>query len=120
MSRNLVTETCIGCGVAVWAGLSDDYCARVVRIDPNPLSPFGEMLALLAGRGTFDLHREGEHWRLYVRDHWQIAGRPAGLVAWAWRCDVVTEHVCNQPLPAARSVYAVTRARPSNYQSPPF
>jgi hypothetical protein len=118
--RNVHTETC-GCGARVLVGMSDDWCASVVRTDVYPLGPFGEMLARLQVRGSYDLRREGERWRFYIRDHWHIRGRPAGQVAPTWRADVVADHWCNWPLPSGPSVYDLDRlSRPDPNLAPPF
>jgi hypothetical protein len=118
--RNVSREWC-SCGAQVLKGLNDDWCAFVVRADIWPLSPYGEMLALLSGRATYDLHRHGDHYRLYARDRWNIRGRPAGTLYPAWRSDVVADHVCGYPLPSTRSVYdAAQVSRPDPNQPPPF
>lgn len=62
------------CGMDVLVALDADRCALVVRVDPYPLSPLGEVAALSMGRPTYSLNR-GE---LEPRDHWNIPGHLPG------------------------------------------
>lgn len=48
---------CKKCGAAVLRGLDADVAALKVEIDPVPITETGEALALLQGRGTYELHR---------------------------------------------------------------
>ncbi len=86
------TEVCrAGAPVAVLTGLSDEMCAWVARVEPMPLSPAGEYLALMDGRWTYHLDR-GELW---MRDRWRISHRPASSTT-----AVVCDHRCGEPIPA--------------------
>jgi len=118
MSREAVAQRC-SCQSQILVGLSDDWCARVVRVSPVPLNPLGEMLARLAGLQTFELHREGEHCCLYERDRWHIAGRAAGELVYCWRVDVLTEHRCGWVFPTAPSLLAVRQVNTVDPTAPP-
>ena len=78
------------CGADLLAGLDDDVAGLVARCDPYPLSPVGEVEALLAGRRTWHLR----HRRLERRDQFNVPGHPP--------CHdllVVAEHRCGHPPP---------------------
>lgn len=79
-----------GCGAAILAGLDDDIAALPVRVDPKPLTPLAEALAVVVGRATATLRREARGYVLNYRDSYRIAGHPAG----AGHYDVLAEHVC--------------------------
>lgn len=119
MSRNANPQPCRGCGAQILAGLSDDHLAHDAHVDPSPLSPYGEMLARLAGLRTYDLHREVDGFRLYVRDRWQIAGRPAGVLVYCWRVDVLTEHRCGWTFPTAPTLLITRIASTIDPTGPP-
>ena len=102
---NLRAEKCRSCGVVVLAGLSSQQAGFSVQVDPQPLSPVGEAMALLVGRWTFALRMAGNHFRLTTRDQWQIKGSPAGSAMYV-RTDVVAQHACNAPqLPGLPSTH---------------
>ena len=52
---------------------------------------YKRQLALLAGRRTFSLRWIGGRYELDRRDHWRIAGSPAGLTNGT---DILVEHDC--------------------------
>jgi hypothetical protein len=62
--------------------------------EPSPLSPDGELAALLVGRPTWDLY--AGHGLTYRRAT-AISHRPAGDAS----RPVLAQHVCGDPLPAA-------------------
>jgi hypothetical protein len=64
-------------------------CAKAVVVDPTPLAPLGEALALIEGRRSYQLLRHNQGLALWVRDHWQIAGSPASD-----ETIVLTDHRC--------------------------
>lgn len=105
MTRHTNTRRCPTCKASVLVGLNDDLAAFQVVVDPTPLTPIGEALALLAGRPTLHLHTDHTHRRyLARRDRWHIKGQPAGSIDRLYPFDVVAEHVCNaDPLPACTS-----------------
>ena len=80
------------CGQPTLAALTGDRCGYVVRVDPAPLSAFGEVGALRDGRSTY-LAR-GRY--LEPRDGWTIRGNPPGLLH-----PVHAEHRCGELIPAA-------------------
>jgi hypothetical protein len=69
--------------------MSEDVAAQMALVDPYPLSPLGEMLALIDGRKTYQLGKYDEGLALWQRDKWQIAGRAAGP-DWI----ILTDHKC--------------------------
>lgn len=104
---------CRHCACPVLTGLDADRMAWVATVDPLPLAPIGEALALLAGRSTYALHVGVGRCELQIRDRWQIQGSPAGT-----RYDVMATHVCGGPwLPQAPTVSRVPDPLPTE---PPF
>lgn len=87
------------CRDQVLAGLDDDRCALEARTDATPLSALGEALAVVEGRPTYSLRREGPGWVLDRRDHHRIAWAPAGSQP---RHDVVRQHRCGTPPPSGQ------------------
>lgn len=75
------------CGARVLAGVDADRCAFNAAVDNSPLTRRGELLAVVAGRRTYEL-ADG---RLYRRDRWSIRSTPRGAV--------LAEHDCT-PIPA--------------------
>ena len=100
-TRHIQAERCRQCRADVLRGLDDMWAAGPIEVDPTPLSPLGEALALLAGRRTIAC----EHWhglRFTRRSHWQITSRPAGT----FRGDVYASHLCGAPaLPSIPSTF---------------
>lgn len=74
------------------AGIDDNGLST--WCEPTPLSPDGEVAALLSGRSTWDLF--AGHALTYRRAS-AICHRPAG----SRRRPVLAEHMCSQPLPAS-------------------
>lgn len=109
------------CPALVLAGLDDDKCALEARADPTPLSPLGEALAVVEGRITYTLRREGPGWVLDSRDHHAIDHAPAGSRP---RHDVVRQHRCGTPPPegplATSSSFPETAPQPPAGATPPF
>lgn len=119
-ARRALCRTCKG---PVLAGLDYDVAAVEAQADADVLGPQGEALARLQGRRTFALVRRDGHVDLRLRDHWQIAGTPAGARGLGGRQAVVlAEHRCGaEPLPAL-STYELNPARPPKETDgpPPF
>lgn len=90
--RTVRLRTCPHCRTPVLAGLDADICAFSVRADLMPLTTFGEALALLAGRRTFDLIGGTQAKRLDIREEHNIRARR--------RYPVLPEHRCGQGLAA--------------------
>lgn len=94
VGRRARTATCPTCQRPVLRGLDHDRTAGVATVDPSPLNPLGEALALLDGRSTYDLAWRGRY-ELDHRNQWVVAKHPPS----SSRC-VVTEHRCHvAPLP---------------------
>lgn len=126
MRRQAQRDLCPTCKAPVLAGYDADVAALGVRVDPDALGPQGEALAQLAGRSTYALARRGRHLELGLRDHWQIAGTPAGTRRPGGpQADVVAEHRCQAPalptIPSALSKLAPAKERKTrNSDRPPF
>ena len=70
---------CPRCKRTIWTAFDGSVCALHVDVDPVALDPVAEMLALLAGCRTVELHPDG---RLIRRDARQIAaGQPRPVLA---------------------------------------
>lgn len=118
-TRKARAGTCSRCGRAVFRGLDADFGSCLAEADPEPLSALGEALALLAHRRTYELWASGlGPMTLDFRDHWRIAGRPAGRS----RVDVLVEHTCGQSgkLPTTGSVYPPPVRAADLPDEPPF
>lgn len=94
-TRRARIRTC-SCKADVLIGLDSDVAALEVTCDPCPLSRLGEALALLDGRRTLTLRREGRGWVLDWRDAHEITSAPA---ASQQRRDVVRQHRCRTGQP---------------------
>jgi hypothetical protein len=109
------------CRELVLAGLDADRTALEAFTDPAPLSALGEALAVVEGRRTYSLRREGGGWVLDGRDHHRIAWSPAGTGS---RLDVVRQHVCGTPPAAgpltAPSTFPEVAPPPLVGAAPPF
>lgn len=120
VGRNARGRRCRDCGDWVLAGLDGDRCAEAVHVDPTPLSALGEAMALIAGKGTYALRREGPAFRIDHRHRWAIAAKPAGTPG--QRYDVVASHACSDTGPtgplAIESVLIPPKV--SNHEHPPF
>lgn len=96
VSRNARRIACPRCHAWTLRGLDSDMCAIDARVDLVPLSPVGEVVALLANLGTWRLTRSANKWRLDPRDPETIKAVPAGTVIGG---DVVPRHECGRSWP---------------------
>jgi hypothetical protein len=87
--RGAKATKCIKCFKPILVGMSEDVGAHLALVDPVPLSPFGEALALVDRRKTYRLDKCDDGLALWQRDRWQIAGHAAGP-NWI----VLTDHKC--------------------------
>lgn len=121
ITRTARIRTCRCCRTPTLAGLDDTTCALDVSCDPTPLTPIGEALALVEGRRTLALHREGNRFVLDPREREHITAYPASTRD---REDVLREHRCHTPPPAgqlaAPSNYPETAPRPRAGAPAPF
>lgn len=114
VGRSVRATACRTCCGQTLTGLDNDRCAVVAHADPEPVSPLGEALALLAGRKTYALHPSANGYELVLRYDKQIAAAPPGTRGY----DVLAEHACNSTaLPNLPSAYAGITALPDN---PPY
>jgi hypothetical protein len=88
------------------------------RADPQPLTDYGEALALLAGRDTFELRWIGDHYEIAGRDYFRIRGSPAGSMG----IDVLVAHDCElaDQWPTMQSRLDDYRAPVEYGESPPY
>lgn len=105
MSRNATKTTCRKCGAHVRDGLDNDALALVARVDDEPLTRYGELLAVIDRRKTYSL----EAGRLYRR-HLHHLGKPAAHVYAQHRCWELMPAAWIQPPPA----------KPIDHDDPPF
>lgn len=89
--RAAQSSGCRLCGRPVMVGLDDDSCALTAVVDPYPLSPAGEVVALMQGRKTYTLAWAGGRYEIDRRDEWRIEGNPPGSRP---TVDVVVNHEC--------------------------
>lgn len=92
ISRRARPHACPNCHALTIVGLDHDRSALTVRADPSPLSPAGELIALLTGRPTYSLHPHGNRYEINPRSQWAITSTPAGTLT---SCDVVAAHQCH-------------------------
>ena len=115
-ARKASGTRCRRCHARLLTGLDHDLCAGQALVDPFPLTPMGELLALLAGRPTYRLVPAGHgRFELDYRDEWQIANKPPG------KFDVLAAHKCNSPpLPATGWTKDAETCTPPMFDEPPF
>lgn len=107
VTRTTRLQVCTRCHVTILTGLDADYAALTARADPTPLDRLGEVLALAAGRPTYDLApRGGQKRQLDYRDEYRISGHR--------RYPVLPAHKCGQPLPAAETPTPARKEVPGN------
>lgn len=119
LTRRARIRVC-ACSARVLVGLDDDVCALESAVDPEPLNQLGEALALLEGRYTLSLRRDGRGFVLDRRHRFEIAAKPAGTQP---RTDVVREHRCGsrELADAETALTAFGEARPvRHFAAPPF
>jgi hypothetical protein len=103
--RNSTSHQCRKCGAHIRSGLDNDAAALVARVDDEPVTRQGELLAILNGRRTYSL----EGGRLYLRErhHLQIPARAPYV-----------QHRCWEPFPAT---WLAPTPRPTPVSAaPPF
>lgn len=125
MRRYATRGLCPSCRAAVLSGPDGEVAALLVTVDPVPLGVYGEALAQLDGRSTYELRRHGEHHRLTRRDQWQIGERVGPTAARSGRppADVLAEHRCGAPaLPSVPSAFPPRpiRSKEMHRADPPF
>lgn len=110
ITHHTQTRRCPTCGAWVLTALAAGF---VTTVDPTPLNPEGELLAVVGGRATYR-HAGRYLTRRFVLD---IDMAPAGSSTTG---DVVPSHVCGAPsLPGAPSVN-IRPARIDLFGTPPF
>lgn len=90
--RGCKATKCLVCQQSILAGLDEDQMAMPALVDPIPLSPLGEALALMDGRHTYKLARHKQGLALWRRTHFNIRAHPASE-----ETIVVADHKCGGP-----------------------
>lgn len=98
------------CRMATLAGLDRDRAARLVHVEPYPLSPTGEVAALRDQRRTYQIAT----WGLAHRTAHHIRAHPAGSRT------VLAEHRCGAPIPEDWKAPPTPRPTTPNNQEVPF
>jgi hypothetical protein len=92
-SRTIRAGHCPDCHTPTVRGLDSDICGMPVRCDTDVLDPVGELLAVAAGRITYDVTGPARRPQLDPR-------RPAHITG-PRRYPVLAEHRCGHPLPTS-------------------
>lgn len=100
---------CRDCGAVIVRGLDSDVAALDVAVDLASVDELGELLALTAGRVTYDAVTGTGRIELNPRDQPAHLTRPR-------RHPVLVEHRCGQPLPTV----AATADTRQESDEPPF
>ena len=98
-TRRARPARCDKCQAGVIRGLDGDMCALAADADPEPLSPEGEALAMLARIPTYRLWQIGGRFELTRRDPATKTGHPPGT---DYACDVLAAHQCTPTLTLPR------------------
>lgn len=99
-----------GCGAPLICGLDADNAAILARCDPTPIDEFGEAIALMNGRPTYDLTGDSRRKELEYRYEWSIK-RPR-------KYSVLAAHKCGTPPLSAAIPAAISRVEAG--ADPPF
>jgi len=98
------------CGAPAMAALDHWIAALTVHLEPYPLSPLGEVQALREGRRTYQITA----WGVRHRNGYRIRETPAGVAT------VLTDHLCDQPLPKTWLQPPPPKSSRPNTQEVPF
>lgn len=112
-------STCPGCGRTTMRGLDADVAAFPVRVDAYPLSPAGELSALLGGRATYALRWVPGRGRYEIdrRAPVNIEHEPPGSTM---NLDVVVGHSCHAPHLDIMKTTHLRQDRSKLPKDPPF
>jgi hypothetical protein len=120
VSRKARARFCRRCRSPVIAGYDHDRCAFAAYVDPMPLNPLGEAMALMADRPTYSLRWVGGHYELDYRSSESIAAHPAGTQP---HIEVVAAHVCDAEMASHYRGPSMAHHRPierHDNDDPPF
>lgn len=84
------------CGAPVLVGLDEDVMALTATVDPEPLRPAEELLAMAEGRWVYRIREHDGRRELHRRDGWQIRGEPAKPDGRPRPVIIVREHRCER------------------------
>jgi hypothetical protein len=102
------------CGIPCMAGFDSQRAALDAWCDLTELSAQGEVEALIAGRGTYELWgAKTPRPTLEQRDRWRIGGAPAGSHL---ANPVLASHDCGSPVPAAWAAPVAADTAPASVQ----
>lgn len=107
--RAAARTTCRTCRAPVIRALDGDVLAFEVTADPIPLDPVGELLAIAAGRRTYDA--------VTVRGRIELEPRRPTHIP-IRRHPILADHHCGHPIPAAVTTDA--DAQEATNDAPPF
>lgn len=112
-------HTCRRCGGHTMRGLDADRAAWAVAVDTHPLSPAGELAALLAGRATYSLIWISGLGRYEIDFRYpeNIEHEPPGSTA---NRDVVVVHTCGAPRLDTLRTSIILPARAVELKEAPF
>jgi hypothetical protein len=117
VARAARSTSCGRCRSPVMVGLDDDMCALSAVVDVYPLSPAGEVVALMSGRRTYSLTWAGGRYEIDRRDSYRIEGMAPGDRS---NVDVVVNHECGTPKFQSLSTIDRGRKREERPVDPPF
>lgn len=86
------------CGQLILVALDHPRCALTIYTDPWPISAYGEVQALQAGRRTYEI----THYGVRLRTAWHITGRPPNdyrTVLVHHNCELIVPEDWKQPPP---------------------
>ena len=90
-ARRARARRCDKCQAPVMRGISEEFGGLSADADPTPLSGYGEVLARMAGRNTYELTWNGmAGYTMSYRTASRIKGRPAGTPM----MEVLVGHLC--------------------------
>jgi len=120
VARKARRHPCRHCHTWCWRALDDDWAALDALADDTPLTPIGEVTALLSSLTTYRIGVRGGRPEMDRRDSWHIDGEPAGTL---FRADIIPAHRCGMTWPtncrAPRRFPTPATADPE-YGDPPF
>jgi hypothetical protein len=116
-TRNARNSRCQVCKRQTVIGIDRDFGGMAVECDASPLSPNGELSAIILGRRTYDLHPHGGRWLIDRREHWHMRDTPPGSP----RNDVLVKHECDAlPLDSISTVVQLAHIAAELPDEPPY
>lgn len=101
--RAVALRLCPRCRAPILTGLDADRAALTARCDPTPLTQFGEAIALITGRTTYDLMPDGDRKTLNPRNEDHIKRPRKYPVIAAHQCGASSLTPFAEPAPPKRN-----------------